>query len=134
MQKNFIIILVLSIAIFVGLIYVATVQKNANSLDYSGFVSCMAQKEVKFYGAFWCPNCQDQKNLFDGQSDLLEENGVYIECSTPDQQSQTPVCIEEGIEGYPTWEINGERISGVVQMEDLSSLTGCELPQEASDE
>ena len=71
------------------------------------FAQCLADAGAVFYGAFWCPHCQDQKKLFN-ESDKLP----YVECSLPNGEGQTPVCIEEGIKGYPTWvvEMTGVRL------------------------
>lgn len=92
---------------------------------YDTFAQCLGEQGATFYGAFWCPHCQEQKSLF-GKSDGLLP---YVECSTPDGQGQLPVCVDAGIQGYPTWEFSdGERVSGVVSLQALASKTGCELP------
>lgn len=74
-----------------------------------------------FYGAWWCPHCHDQKQLF-GQE--ASEIITYVECSSPDGNTQTAECQEAGITGYPTWEVNGERLSGAQPLEELAQLTG----------
>ncbi len=74
-----------------------------------------------FYGAWWCPHCHDQKQLFGKEAAHIMP---YIECATPEGQEQTPECQEAGITGYPTWEINGERLSGTQTLEKLSQLSG----------
>ena len=76
-----------------------------------------------FYGAWWCPHCQDQKQLFGKEA---AKNIPYTECSTPEGQGQTSVCQEAEITGYPTWEINGERLSGTQSLETLAQLSGYE--------
>ena len=38
-----------------------------------------------------------------------------------------PVCQEAGITAYPTWEINGEKSTGVKSIEQLNELSGCSL-------
>jgi thiol-disulfide isomerase/thioredoxin len=70
---------------------------------YDDFSKCMADKGVKFYGAFWCPHCQAQERALGASRQKLEKIGLYVECSTADGQSQTPACKALGIEGYPTW-------------------------------
>jgi hypothetical protein len=89
------------------------------------FAQCLEDKGATFYGAFWCPHCAEQKRLF-GKS---ETELPYVECSTPDGQRQTQVCIDAGIQSYPTWEFaDGERVTGVQQLEALAERTACELP------
>jgi uncharacterized membrane protein len=85
----------------------------------------LADTGAVFYGAWWCPHCQDQKQLF-GQEAAQIIN--YVECSQPDGQSQTPECQEAGITGYPTWEINGERLAGAQPLEELAQLSGYNGP------
>jgi hypothetical protein len=111
--------------IAVALIVFGTWWYQATPGKYDTFAQCLGEQEAKFYGAFWCPHCQEQKALFGKSEKLLP----YIECSTPNGQGQLQQCIDQGIQGYPTWEFSdGERISGVVSLEALSGKTGCELP------
>lgn len=95
--------------------------------QYDAFAQCIDESGATFYGAFWCPHCQDQKAIFGKSERLLP----YVECSTPDRRGQLPVCQEAGITGYPTWEFaDGSRISSVLSLEQLSRETGCSLSQE----
>lgn len=89
---------------------------------YDEFASCTKDKGAVFYGAFWCPHCQNQKKLF-GKS---AKNLNYVECSTPDGKGQTLVCKEQGISSYPIWKFNGEATqSAVMSLESLAEKTGC---------
>jgi uncharacterized membrane protein len=85
----------------------------------------LADVGATFYGAWWCPHCQEQKQLFGKEA---AEIMPYVECSAPDGQSQTPACQEAGISSYPTWEINGERLSGRQSLEQLARATGYNGP------
>ena len=40
--------------------------------------SVMASKQVKMYGAYWCPHCAEQKEVL-GSSYRF----VYVECGVP---------------------------------------------------
>ncbi len=98
---------------------------NAPS-KYDAFAQCLTANGAKMYGAFWCPHCKDQKAEF-GPS---WKYANYVECSTPDGQSQTQACIDAGISTYPTWEFkNGTRHEGVLTLDELSQATNCPLPQ-----
>lgn len=91
-----------------------------------GFAQCLADKKAAFYGAFWCPHCQNQKKMFGRSARLLP----YTECSTPDGKSQLQICVDKKIDGYPTWEFSdGSRLSGEIPLKTLSEKTGCLLPQ-----
>src|SRR3989344_2569098 len=91
---------------------------------YDTLANCLTEKGVTFYGAFWCPHCQEQKSIFGKSQKLLP----YVECSTPDGKAQTPICVEKKIDGYPTWEFaDGSRIIAVVNPEVLAEKAGCKV-------
>jgi len=88
------------------------------------FAQCLADAGAKFYGAFWCPHCQEQKALFKKSEKL-----PYVECSLPDGQGQTQECADEGITGYPTWKFaDGTELGGVQQFAKLAEKTNCVAP------
>ena len=100
-------------------------QANQQPGKLDDFAKCLKDKGAKFYGAFWCPHCQDQKTLFGSSKKYLP----YIECSTANGNSQLPICKEKNIEGYPTWEFaDGSRLTGELSLEQLSQKTECQLP------
>ena len=93
--------------------------------EYDQFATCVADSGATFFGTFWCPHCQNQKAMFGSSARLLP----YTECSAPDGKGQLAVCRDAGISSYPTWEFaGGNRVSGVVSLEELSELTSCLLP------
>ncbi len=91
---------------------------------YDEFTKCLSDKDIKMYGAFWCPHCQEQKRLFGSSQKYLN----YVECSTPDGNGQTDICKNNQITSYPTWEMqDGTRLSGSQSFEKLSEISGCKL-------
>jgi len=93
---------------------------------YDDFATCLKDEGAVFYGAFWCSHCQATKKLFGSSQALLP----YVECSTPDGQSQVQVCADKKIEIYPTWEFaDGSRLTGEVSIQQLADKTSCVLPQ-----
>ncbi len=97
----------------------------SSALD--GFATCLKDKGVIFYGAFWCPHCQATKKMFGASAKLLP----YVECSTPDGNNQTQICIEKGIKQYPTWKFpDGSELTGERTLAELAEKTSCELPAE----
>ena len=91
---------------------------------YDAFARCLGEKGATFYGAFWCPHCGEQKQLFGKSAKLLP----YVECSTPDGKAQTAICVSKNIESYPTWEFaDGSRMTAVMKPQDLAEKTGCAL-------
>ncbi len=113
------------LVIAAGLIVLAA-QAISKPGKYDQFAQCLEQKGAKFYGAFWCPHCQAQKKMF-GKS---VKHLPYVECSTPNAKGTKQVCIDAGIEGYPTWIFaDGTRQTGEVPLATLAEKTSCVLPQ-----
>lgn len=102
-------------------------ENAAQNAELLAFRECVDKSEATFYGAFWCSHCRDQKTLLGVKKE--SEMPFYIECSTPDGNSQTAECIEKGIQSYPTWMFaDGSFQSGVMSLSELASKTDCQLP------
>jgi glutaredoxin len=90
-----------------------------------GLAEHLTKSEAKFYGASWCPHCQDQKKLFGASVKRIP----YIECSPGGPQApQAAECKEKDIKTYPTWIINGQRTTGVQSLDTLAQLTKFAAP------
>jgi len=76
---------------------------------------------AKMYAAYWCPHCHDQKQLFGRQALALL---TIVECAPDGRNSQTALCQEKKIEGFPTWEINGKMTSGTQTLQQLADVSG----------
>jgi uncharacterized membrane protein len=71
----------------------------------------LADQGALFYGASWCPHCQEQKRMFGASAERLP----YVECSPAGRNTpQAPSCNSAGIKSYPTWVINGRTFAGEV--------------------
>ena len=75
-----------------------------------------------FYGASWCPHCQEQKRIFGASADRLP----YVECSlTGPSGPQSMACRKAGIRSYPTWVINDRVVVGqVMSLAELADASG----------
>src|SRR3989338_4795421 len=114
---------IIGLLVLVGIVYVART-RSAVPGKYDQFATCLKDKGAVFYGAFWCPHCQNQKKMFGKSEKLLP----YVECSTPNGQGQLQVCIDAGIQSYPTWEFSdGSRLNGEIPLQTLAEKTNCEL-------
>jgi len=83
------------------------------------FATCLTEKEVTMYGAYWCPHCADQKELFGSAF----KNVNYVECT-----EEIKTCLEKKVDGYPTWIFkNGERLVGKYPLETLAEKSGCDI-------
>lgn len=125
MQTKFIIFIVLIVLIVGGFgIYTGTTTQKPGKLD--GFTQCLKSSGAEFYGAFWCPHCQKQKEIFGSSKQYLP----YIECSTPDGQGVNKICKDKEVVGYPTWLFaDGTRLSGELSLTTLAGKTLCPLTQ-----
>lgn len=89
-----------------------------------GLAEHLDQVGAKFYGAFWCPHCEDQKEMFGASANRLP----YVECSPSGRRGpQSTQCTAAGIRSYPTWIINGRRYPGVLTpsaLAEYSAYTG----------
>lgn len=82
---------------------------------------------ARMFGAYWCPHCHDQKQLF-GEPAFAEI--PYVECAPDGANSQTQVCQDTSeVKGYPTWEIKGQFYSGTQTLEQLSDVSGYTGPR-----
>lgn len=98
---------------------------NAAPGKLDQFAQCLKDKGATFYGAFWCPHCQNQKQMFGSSAKLLQ----YVECSTPDGKGQLAICKEQNVTSYPTWRFaDGSELTGEVPLSQLASKTSCTLP------
>ena len=97
---------------------IVTSESTNESIELAKYLN---DKGVVKYSAYWCPNCLNQSELF-GKQAYKELN--VVECARDGINSQTQLCIDKEIKGFPTWEINGELFLGVLSLNDLSKLTG----------
>ncbi|MEN9222437.1 MAG: vitamin K epoxide reductase family protein [Thermostichus sp. BF3_bins_97] len=86
-----------------------------------GLAAHLRETGGTMYGAYWCPHCQDQKDLFGAAFAEVP----YVECSpngpgTPQAQE----CNEAGVNSYPTWVIDGRTYTGVRSLESLAVASG----------
>jgi glutaredoxin len=110
--------------IVVGVVALSSFSINDVSGRYDMFAQCLTDNGVSMYGAFWCPHCKEQKEMFGSSAKYVD----YVECSTPDRSDQTQICKDANIDGYPTWILqDGTRIEGKTSLEILSEKSDCPL-------
>lgn len=118
-------ILLLVIVIVVSGMWYLHKQDAPKRAAYDSLARCLSDNGAIFYGAYWCPNCSQQKTAFGSAGKTLP----YVECSTRDRSGQAPACEEQQIRSYPTWTFaSGMRCTGVVDARILAHLSGCSAP------
>ncbi len=122
MKNSTIVWILVVVLVVLGTIFLVKTPGKPGELD--GLAQCLKDKGVTFYGAFWCPHCQAEKAAFGRSARLLP----YVECSTPDTQGQTQICIDKKVTGYPTWVFpDGTRQEGEMTPQELADKAGCTL-------
>src|SRR6266478_4861469 len=112
----------LIVAAFAAVAYLG-LRKRGHRLD--AFAQCLAAKQVKMYGAYWCPHCAEQKEMFESSFQYVP----YVECGVPGSREEAPLCKDAGIKHFPTWQFaDGERREGTQPLPALGTKTGCSLP------
>ncbi len=77
--------------------------------------------KAKMYGAYWCPHCHTQQELFGKEAFTAL---TYIECDPRGKDAQPDLCKAANIKAYPSWEIRGKYYIGTQSLEKLAILSG----------
>ena len=87
-----------------------------------GLAERLADAGAVFYGASWCPHCQEQKALFGASQDRLP----YVECSPGGPRGPAASsCLSAGVSTYPTWVFaDGSRVTAVLSLQELADRIG----------
>ncbi|HLC85105.1 MAG TPA: hypothetical protein VJH22_04910 [Candidatus Nanoarchaeia archaeon] len=89
---------------------------------YDALAKCISSKDVKMYGAFWCPKCAKQKESFGDSFKFIP----YIECDPRGDNGQPDLCLEKNVLNYPHWEFSdGTSLEQVLSPEELAARVGC---------
>ena len=92
---------------------------------YDNFAKCLASKQTKMYGLYWCPHCLEQKEMFGKSFQYVP----YTECAIKGSHDLAPACAAAGVKLFPSWQFGGNPpIEGVFPLQVLGSQTGCSLP------
>ncbi|HCY17615.1 MAG: hypothetical protein UR62_C0007G0017 [Candidatus Nomurabacteria bacterium GW2011_GWF2_35_12] len=114
--------------LIIGLLILGTIatiifqpgEPTVPSSKYDTFAKCLASKNLTMYGTIWCSHCKAEKARFGDSFKYVP----YVECT-----ENPNLCLEKGIESYPTWlDENGGKYIGEQGLERLSQISGCELP------
>ena len=90
----------------------------AGCANNDSFAQCLTDNDATMYGTEWCSHCQNQKKAFGSSFESVN----YVDCD-----KDRAICEEAGIEGYPTWIIDGKAYPGEQKLETLAMLSECEL-------
>lgn len=107
----------------VSLILLAGCSGEVKDGKYAQVAQCLTEKGVKFYGAYWCPHCAEQKKLFGSDIRYI----TYVECDPKGKDAKPEECKAAGVAKYPTWFFPGQgTVSGVMDPEALAKKANCD--------
>ena len=95
-------------------------QSTHQTISAQGLAAHLKKINAKMYGAYWCPACTKQKELFGNAFKSVQ----YIECDARGTNPKPELCKQANIRAYPTWEINGKKYEGVFPLSALAQLSG----------
>ena len=119
----FILVFVVILALLGFLLYRSTRTNTVSGQEMIPFAQCLASKNVTMYGAYWCQHCKNDKAKFGDAFKYVP----YVECT-----QDVKKCTDAGVQGYPTWIVNGKKLEGeqgVDGFATLASASSCSLPQ-----
>jgi hypothetical protein len=92
---------------------------------YDSFAQCLAARQAKMYGLYWCPHCIEQKEMFGDAFHYVP----YVECAIKNSSEMAPECKIAGVKLFPSWQFGMDPPKeGVLSLHALSDKTGCTLP------
>jgi hypothetical protein len=95
--------------------------KNTSGEAEIALAKHLQKIKAKMYGAYWCPHCHHQQELFGKQA---WPTITYIECDPKGTNPRPDLCQKAKIQGYPTWEIKGKFYPGTQSLETLAQISG----------
>lgn len=106
--------------LLIGIVYIKVIRPA--SANHDELAKCLSANGAVFYGAYWCPHCQDQKKMFGSSAGLLP----YVECAVRGSNDLAERCVKEEIKSFPTWKFaSGEVVTGAQPLVKLAELSGC---------
>lgn len=106
---------------------------NPSSPEQRALAAQLSRQGAEFYGAWWCPACFQQKNMFGKEGSRLLP---YVECDKTEADRER--CTAAKIQAYPTWVLKGQRLVGVHKLDELKrwadEVGGSAAPASASEE
>jgi hypothetical protein len=113
----------IGIAVLLGATFLAGRYYRDHRND--AFARCLASKQVKMYGLYWCPHCADQKRMFGASFRYVP----YVECAIRGSREMAPECKAAGVKLFPSWQFGTDPPKeGIYSLQALSEKTGCSLP------
>ena len=79
----------------------------------------LSERGARYYGAYWCSHCADQKETLGAEAMRLVP---YLECAPDGLNSRREECVDAGVKGYPTWEVDGQLFPGERDLDEIEKM------------
>jgi glutaredoxin len=76
----------------------------------------LSSTRAVMYGAYWCPHCQEQKEMFSEAAAMLP----YVECDPRGSGARPDLCEQASVKSFPTWVIGDQRLAGTQSLDALA--------------
>jgi hypothetical protein len=108
------------LVVVVGLSYAFSYQNQPSNLTSASedFVKCLNNSGAVMYGTSWCHYCQQQKTMLAPYFEYI----TFVDCDM-----NVELCRSKGVTGYPTWIIQNKSESGLQEISQLETLSGCKI-------
>ena len=84
----------------------------------------------KFYGAWWCSHCANQKETLGVEA---MASVPYLECDAEGKNSRRSECTAAGVRGYPTWSLDGKLFPGEKDLDEIADMLAGKLEPQAKE-
>lgn len=104
-------------------VYVPARLKRSSTAQAVELARYLASSGAVMYGAFWCPHCQRQREMFGREAwELI----TYVECARNGVDSDVKACSRAGVDGFPTWRFRNGRpsVGGEMPLARLAEVSG----------
>ncbi len=113
MKKGTWINIIIILAILVLAILILTLNNSSHPDTDEETVKCIGDNSI-LYVQLGCHHCETQERMFGNYTEYL----TIIDCFYENEKC-------DGVQGTPSWKINGVMYMGVQSIEKLINLTGC---------
>jgi uncharacterized membrane protein len=97
-----------------------TIKTNSGPAEIA-LAEHLTQTGAQEFGAYWCPHCHEQKELFGKEA---AAKLPYVECDPNGKNAKPDLCRAAGIRSFPSWKIGGKLYEGVTPLDRLADLSG----------
>lgn len=84
----------------------------------------------RFYGAWWCSHCANQKETLGIEA---MKSVPYLECDENGKNSRRSECVAAGVKGYPTWQVDGKLFPGEKDLGEIEEMLAGKLAAQVMD-